>query len=305
MTTPVYLPLTPGIYLADEVPFDRYFSDPAVSASDTKKLLEGVDIYWESSWMNPDRADMTKDRLAMEEGKVFHCLLLEPDKFYERYFIQPGQTWRNEKDKYGRPLFRMVTKNRKNELDIQVKQVRKIKGIEEMLDPNNGYPEVTVVWRDLNSGVLCRARHDWFGWGWTTDYKTTAKVDDESLRHTFWRFRYDIQQAHYLDSRTSIRQQILEGNAKWGDGFSEDFKNRFMAEDDDLFAFIFQKSSVPYTPRELWLTQNEVDEAMLECRKARMKFAAAMSIYGENERWEVSYGEGREFSMRYGFNQAD
>jgi len=81
--------LAPGIYL--KLPDEVYFADPAISYSGgVKLLLESAASYWLNSPWNPDRdpGKVETDRLA--KGKVFHCLLLEPDQFFKRYFISPS-----------------------------------------------------------------------------------------------------------------------------------------------------------------------------------------------------------------------
>jgi ATP-dependent exoDNAse (exonuclease V) beta subunit len=68
--------------------------------------------------------------------------------------------------------------------------------------------EICVVWRDEETGLLCKARIDLVGklLGHTciVDYKTTANASAWKFAADMWTFRYDIQAAHYLTSMEAL-----------------------------------------------------------------------------------------------------
>lgn len=63
---------------------------------------------------------------------------------------------------------------------------------------DRGQPERTLVWRDDQTGVVCRAKLDWLRADGIVDYKTCDRADAESLRRAVHAYGYHIQAAFYL-----------------------------------------------------------------------------------------------------------
>lgn len=72
----------PGIYFS--MPESVYHADPSLSKSGICSLLESPETFWWNSWMNPDRPP-EESRSPLERGKLWHCRLLEPEIFNDRY----------------------------------------------------------------------------------------------------------------------------------------------------------------------------------------------------------------------------
>lgn len=289
-------PLAPGIYLGldDSI----YFADPAVSCSDIKKLLRSPAEYWLSSWMNPERDDPEKlQRDPMAQGKVFHTMLLEPEEFDERYFIMPGGRWCESRKMVNRSDFQAITK--------AIKIVRTLEGAERFFHPRFGYPEVTVVWQDRETGTMCRARHDFFCWEWTVDYKTVEEISEDFIRRTFRRHLYHLQHAHYTEGRRMVREMIIDGKADFYGDFSESFKHEFLTAREDFFTFMLQARKEPFTAMPLVLDEGSVDAALTDIRKALRSYQKYMASYGTEQPWPAAPKGVRTFSVFFGFDDAE
>lgn len=71
--------------------------------------------------------------------------------------------------------------------------------------PGSGLPERTLVWRDVTTGVWCRARPDWLRHPVAgqrlviPDYKTTTNAHPDAVQKAIGNFGYHIQGAWYSD----------------------------------------------------------------------------------------------------------
>lgn len=98
-----------------------------------------------------------------------------------------------------------------------------------LLHPDTGAAEQTLVWRDADTDVMCRARLDWLpnptGSGRTIipDYKTCASAELEALSRSMHQFGYHQQAAWYLDGVNAL-------------GLGR----------DPAFVFIAQEKTAPY-----------------------------------------------------------
>jgi hypothetical protein len=285
--------LEPGIYrgLAD----DHYFADRAVSNSDIKLMLgDGFGEYWRQSWMNPERKERKADTDAMRLGKAFHFMLLEPESFHDHYFIMPGGVW----DKTGkRQMISLLDYKAMREAGEVVRRL----GKDYLFNPAYGYPEITVVWRDPVTGVMCRAKHDFFCWGWTVDYKTVDSITHDNIHRTIRRYKYNLQHHHYLNGRRAVRNMLRTGKAHWYGEFSDQFVNEFMKEEQDEFTFVFMKKQAPYTARACILSDDSADQTQHEIQRVLMEYKRHLEQYREALPWPDVPSEIEEVSLFYGF----
>lgn len=107
-----------------------------------------------------------------------------------------------------------------------------------LFDPlAGGKAERSLFWQDPLTGVWCRCRPDWwhgrrdrYGRLVIVDYKTTERVDLESIRRAVYNYGYHQQHAFYLDGVTTAA-----------------------GEDDPQFIFVFQMKEPPYLVRTVQL----------------------------------------------------
>ncbi len=79
----------PGIHFGMEAA--EYHADESLSTSALKLILQDPEEYWENSHMNPNRPpEEVKDN--MTRGTLWHCRILEPERFDEKYVVAPHIT---------------------------------------------------------------------------------------------------------------------------------------------------------------------------------------------------------------------
>lgn len=76
--------LEPGIYF--DLPFDEYLDQTCMNASYIKDILQSPSAFWAKSWMNPFKADQSRDSTAMNEGTAYHTRILEGEAEFSRVY---------------------------------------------------------------------------------------------------------------------------------------------------------------------------------------------------------------------------
>jgi exodeoxyribonuclease VIII len=146
-----------------------------------------------------------KGTAATDFGTMAHAYLLEPHTMLERYLVGPcddrrlkkWKEWAAEHDgegvEYMRPSDLVALKAMRQAV------VSKSKAAELLNTP--GPTEVSVVWIDAETGLLCKARPDKLipDKGICIDLKTTADASEDAFSRTVYRFGYHMGASFYLD----------------------------------------------------------------------------------------------------------
>ena len=72
-----------GIYFG--LSESEYFSQPRIGSTELRTLIDSPSKFWFESYLNPLKEE--KETKALNEGKIFHKLILEGDKAFERDFV--------------------------------------------------------------------------------------------------------------------------------------------------------------------------------------------------------------------------
>lgn len=140
----------------------------------------------------------------------------------------------------------------------------------ELLEPGSGLPEVSGFARDPESGVLLRARYDWFRHDHTVaDFKTTAKLADPGV---FARTAYDF--AYYLQDPTYRHVAAL------------------CDVEIAAFDFVIQETTPPYEVSVVHLGEASIELGRRRMREAINVYAACAAFgvwpgYSQTESVEV------------------
>ncbi|WP_189521163.1 PD-(D/E)XK nuclease-like domain-containing protein [Mesorhizobium sp. M1B.F.Ca.ET.045.04.1.1] len=130
-----------------------YQRDKAVSTTGIKRLLSCPLDYWALSALNPNHEFIaSKSTSSLRKGSAFHCLLLEPHEFTKRFTVKDGVKQSSA------PGF--VGGGEYNEMMAAIDAIRAMPNVSQLF--TDGEAEVTMVWEDKETGVLCRCRHDYF-----------------------------------------------------------------------------------------------------------------------------------------------
>lgn len=276
VTTQKQLPATslePGVYLG--LSNEAYHADRAVSSSSIKKLIVSPLKYWWSSPLNPARAP-EKKTTALTVGQAYHTLVLEPEKGLGLE-VKKGVNSSTEEGKIGEGDYTMI--------QAMAKEVRATETRRKLLE--GGVAEVSVFWRDKETGIMCKCRYDYFAPGWIVDLKSCSDVSDRALRYVIGDYGYDVSGAMYSIGASMLKDMLRNGY-ELPDGFPKGFKEEFLAEERQLFAFMVQEKEPPYMTRTKLLTGDVAGVG-------RDKFRKGLDVYYQHQeltgQWPTGYPE--------------
>jgi len=169
--------LEPGVYPG--LSFEDYCNIDAVNSS-SLKLIRKSPAHFRGAYLKKYSPPTDAQML----GTQIHSAVLEPKKFNEEFAIQPeyiktrrGQAWEELVEEMGGAEFVIRTRD--------LETIESVKNAVHLNDPINqiieeankgeGEVELSIVWRDEGTGVLCKARIDLvhFAKGIILDLKTT------------------------------------------------------------------------------------------------------------------------------------
>lgn len=190
----------PGIYA--DVPNDVYHRSAGYSKTTLHLIHKSPAL---SVWNRKAPREYSD---AAEVGTAVHTLLLEPDEFNSRYIIIPeGVTARSKAGKAEIESLKVQAKKEKRDL-LSFDDAEKAKTMSKSLlahpDASGllmspGHSELTYVWIDNDTGILCKCRADRKPAisGVIADVKTIDRID--RIEHTFLTLGYHMQDAFYSD----------------------------------------------------------------------------------------------------------
>jgi hypothetical protein len=211
-------PIEPGIY---DMPEDQYFDFPAFSNSDLKLIARSPAHYWAAK-RDPNR-EPEKETPAKLAGRAFHCAILEPSEFPNRYIKAPPNA-------PSRPTIAQINAKKPSESSIAQMEfwadfdakangriVLKSDEYENHLTIASGirsHPELAVLLKnglaeksvfavDPETGLLIKCRTDYFTQlkdiNIITDLKSSADARPFPFQRDAYKFGYFQQAAFYSD----------------------------------------------------------------------------------------------------------
>ena len=197
----------PGIY--DGVSFETYCKIDAVNSSRLKRMSISPAHY---------KAGWTGETKALQFGRLAHCGKLEAASVPLRYAVMPpfelddnnqtdaGKTSTSKATKYYKDkaaAFADTNKGREivsqqiytDMLDLLSALENHDRAREYLNEP--GRVELTIIWIDPDTGLLCKARLDKATATGLSDLKTTEDAGD--FQKSIQKFEYHRQGAHYVD----------------------------------------------------------------------------------------------------------
>ncbi len=153
-----------------------------------------------------DHPPPPKDHLDI--GAALHCAVLEPEKFDDEWVVAPKVDRRYKKDKAIWAEFEAenagkgILKRQDMNLVLAMRDGVNRNELARRLLKGAGQNELTLVWEDEQSGLLCKARLDriteYEGYVIVVDLKTTARLaSKEAFARAMGDFGYHRQEAFY------------------------------------------------------------------------------------------------------------
>jgi hypothetical protein len=192
-----------------DVQDDLYHSErAAVSSSGLKRILRSP-AHFVAMQNSPEESTA-----ALAFGKALHAALLEPAKFRERYMAKPEL---DRRTKAGRELAQLIdaacehktqiSQEWLDEIDAMVEAGRRHPQVAQMTQA--GEAEVSYVWRDEETGILCKCRPDWLNAEAIWDVKTCADASPAGFSRACAKYMYHVSAAFYVEGVFKLTGRTL------------------------------------------------------------------------------------------------
>lgn len=184
---------------------------PGVSRSELNNIRRSS-VYYEYRKTRP-----LKQTPEMLLGSAVHCIMLEPDKFQERYTKSPKF---NLRTKIGREDYVKFCEININKQVLTIEQWRTVREIRDMLNDSSDYQnlmkntvkEEAIFWRDEKTGIICKCKPDAYrlDHSLSIDLKTTINCSPVAFQRELVNRCYDMQAAYYLEGLTQLTKTQFE-----------------------------------------------------------------------------------------------
>lgn len=241
------------------------------SASGLKQMLRSP-AHFRHYVENPED---DKQSPALTFGSALHCAVLEPDVFARRYVVLPADAPRYPTDAQWNAKGQRAPDSQKA-VDFWTAWNAENTGrerlsaadydkVRRMADSAMAHPvargllmggdrEVTMRWKDADTGIDCKARADLFASGeFLMDLKSCRDASPEGFARAVTTYQYGLQAAHYLSGIQANGDAI-----KW-------------------FVFLAVESSEPYVCQPYILDAQAESLGFNQRRKAITKQAECLS----------------------------
>ncbi|EMJ9353388.1 exodeoxyribonuclease VIII [Escherichia coli] len=193
--------IEPGIYYG--ISNENYHAGPGVSKSQLDDIADTPALYL---WRKNAPVDTTKTK-TLDLGTAFHCRVLEPEEFSNRFIVAPEFNRRTNAGKEEEKAFLMecastgktvITAEEGRKIELMYQSVMALP-LGQWLVESAGHAESSIYWEDPETGILCRCRPDKIipEFHWIMDVKTTADI--QRFKAAYYDYRYHVQDAFYSD----------------------------------------------------------------------------------------------------------
>lgn len=241
----------PGVY---EMTADEYHADPVVggslSSSGARALLP-PSCPAKYRWAQ-DHPDEVPVRRVFNFGHAAHKLVLGagPELHVVDADSYRTKAAQNERDEALAGGAVPLTRPEWAQVKAMAAALRDHPVVGKLFEPESGWSELALVWRDEHTGVMCRALLDRYRTGprpVIVDYKGARAGDLESISRAIYEYGYHIQNAWYAEGARALG----------------------LAGDDTPFVFVFQEKDPPYLVTPVYLDPTALRIGAARCRQAR------------------------------------
>ena len=203
----------------------EYRKKEGISSSDLKRMMKSM-ASWKYYHDNPD----DNDTEALQFGRAYHKLMLEPDDFDNEFVVSPKF---DRRTKEGKAAYEEFLKSSEGKEVINEETYQKLLEMQIALYNTpfvklliKGEHEKSIFWKDEQTGITLKCRPDSFGrikdQYIAIDLKTTKDAETDHFMRDALKLGYDLQAYHYCD------------------GLEHEYKKPFK------FIFIAQEKTAPY-----------------------------------------------------------
>lgn len=202
-TQSIFKTVEPGLY--DGISNYDYSKIEGVRSSNLKHAIKSMHIYQR----HHDGSILFKPTKAMDLGTVVHKMVLEAFDFSTDIVISKkwGRKASDKEEKaafYAEHLGKTIIDSEQHDQARRMRDsLMKLPEIHHIFKA--GSPELSGVYRDPYSDVLCKYRPDWRTDWCLSDVKTTKDVSPDKFNKTIHDYGYHISAAHYLEGDSVLR----------------------------------------------------------------------------------------------------
>lgn len=255
--------VTPAQGIYRNVPAAEYHAWNAVNKSSMDVLVERSPLHYHYALTHPE-----PQTAAMLIGSAIHCLILDGDEAYASEFIVGGPINPKTGQSYGRdtqafekwaaeqgPGNKFLTVSQDAMIRAMAESVLRDETAREMIvgdGQNRDDNEVSLVWKDPETGVVCKGRADMIRpkWESITDIKTTEDAGPKGFSRSICDYGYHRQAAWYLDGAKTLGLPVR------------------------LFVFMCVEKSPPHATAAYCLLPSDIEIGRQQNRKALATIAA-------------------------------
>jgi hypothetical protein len=161
-------------------------------------------------------AALVEEMPALSFGGAFHCALLEPDLFTTAYAVEPDfGDCRKKENKAARDEWRathasaqLITTDTESAIQGMIKAVHAHPIASKAV--RDGIPELTLRWKDQDTGLQCKTRADYYvkGKRMVVDFKSAQDASEKAFTKAVANYRYHVTDALYRASFSAVGEPI-------------------------------------------------------------------------------------------------
>jgi len=178
----------------------EYRKKEGISSSDLKTMMKSM-ATWKYYKDNPG----DNDSEALQFGRAYHKLMLEPGDFDNEFIVSPKF---DRRTKEGKAAYEEFLKNAEGKEVISEDTYQKLLEMQMALYETpfvklliKGEHEKSFFWTDEETGIPCKCRPDSYGMikdnYICVDLKTTKDAETDKFMRDALKLGYDIQASHY------------------------------------------------------------------------------------------------------------
>lgn len=277
--------LKTGIY--EGVPFTEYLSWDACSQSGLSVMHQKSPLHYKHY------IDRGADTEALRFGRAFHDFV--SGEFEGKYAVQPdfGDGRRKETKaqvavwKEANKAFKWINEKDMSAITGMAKRIEANKYASKIVNYPGAKREVSMLWRDELTGVLCKGRMDLYienykGSGpLIADFKTTSSANELEFERSAYKYGYHIQAGMYVEGLESLsgKKNCLP------DPPDEDSEDEYSASTSSRFIIIACEKEPPYACNVFNYDTEAISAGRLCCSRAlqRVKSCKQFKEWNEND----------------------
>lgn len=249
----------------DDLSAEQYHDDATAIGKSGLDYVARSPAHYYAAYLDPHRV-REEATPAMILGTCYHYASLEPAKFKAKVIGAPVG---DRRTKEGKKAYAEFLALHPGKIILPQEDYDTVRRMRDVLHAHpaarvlitGGVTERSFYWKDADTGVLCKCRPDYARRdGVLVDLKSAEDARPDAFARSSWNYRYYVQAPWYMDG---------VGHAASWDGTAEFAR-------PEVFAFIVQEKSPPYSVMVYEATRQFLDTGRMEYTRNLTTYAACL-----------------------------